>query len=301
MQLTKEQQSVITGSLLGDGHITRQRSLRANCHFTKKQAARRKEYIKWHCEVLQSIGTRFRSFESKQPKAKMCEFHTRVHPELTKLRHQWYPDGVKIIPKNLSLDPLSIAVWFFDDGSNYLKKEQIGFATYCFTRDECWYLADLMKDQFSIKCSVPKSCKIVYIHRQSYSNFLDLIEPFNQFQCFKYKCERGNCKPSFRFLSDAEYQKIIELYDVGMSLSDIANQLKRSVSVVSTVLRRERPNDGLSLDNTSGHKGISWDKSRKKWVAQPYTGKCKPRKNIGRFDRKEDAIAAIEKFYLQAS
>jgi hypothetical protein len=43
-------------------------------------------------------------------------------------------------------------------------------------------------------------------------------------------------------------------------------------------------------DNTSGHKGVSWNKQRSKWRAQIHNnGK---QKNLGRFDKLEDAIAA---------
>lgn len=53
-------------------------------------------------------------------------------------------------------------------------------------------------------------------------------------------------------------------------------------------------NVGLSTRNKSGHKGISWVKDRKKWLAQVrINGK---HASLGRFDKKSDAISAYDNF-----
>jgi hypothetical protein len=45
-------------------------------------------------------------------------------------------------------------------------------------------------------------------------------------------------------------------------------------------------------DNTSGVKGVTWDKTKKKWVARVYADqKCV---NLGRFVEKESAINAVK-------
>ncbi len=49
----------------------------------------------------------------------------------------------------------------------------------------------------------------------------------------------------------------------------------------------------LISTNTSGHRGVVWDKARKKWIAQiEFKGK---RYYLGRYDNLEDAIRAREK------
>jgi len=51
-------------------------------------------------------------------------------------------------------------------------------------------------------------------------------------------------------------------------------------------------NTYLQTNNTSGQKGVTWDKQRLKWRAQI---KCHGvMKNLGRFDRFDDAVAAYE-------
>ena len=44
-------------------------------------------------------------------------FFTRNLPDLTVIHDRFYPKGIKIIPRYLNLTPLSLAVWFMDDGS----------------------------------------------------------------------------------------------------------------------------------------------------------------------------------------
>lgn len=51
-------------------------------------------------------------------------------------------------------------------------------------------------------------------------------------------------------------------------------------------------NRDIQKNNTSGVKGVSWDKSRSKWTASITVGSDQT--NLGRFDTKEEAIAARE-------
>lgn len=52
-------------------------------------------------------------------------------------------------------------------------------------------------------------------------------------------------------------------------------------------------NSHIRIDNTSGHKGIYWDKSRNNW--QAYINFNKKRYHLGRFKKKEDAIKVYDK------
>ena len=47
-------------------------------------------------------------------------------------------------------------------------------------------------------------------------------------------------------------------------------------------------------NNTSGYKGVSWDKRSQKWLA--YKTVNKKRKHIGLFDNIDDAIKAYDKY-----
>ena len=51
-------------------------------------------------------------------------------------------------------------------------------------------------------------------------------------------------------------------------------------------------NSKLRPDNTSGVKGVTWDKCKKKWVARVYANKTCV--NLGRFVEMSDAILAVK-------
>ncbi len=56
---------------------------------------------------------------------------------------------------------------------------------------------------------------------------------------------------------------------------------------------QNKKNLGMRSDNTSGIKGVSWDKSRSKWLAMAM--KDGRQINLGRYDRRDDAITAYKK------
>lgn len=49
--------------------------------------------------------------------------------------------------------------------------------------------------------------------------------------------------------------------------------------------------------NTSGYRGVSWDKNRQKWMAQ-YGGGNNTNKHLGRFDTKEEAYAISKEYRI---
>ncbi len=53
---------------------------------------------------------------------KSYKIHSRVDISLDEYREKWYPDGIKIVPSDLVLTPISVKYWFWGDGStSYIK------------------------------------------------------------------------------------------------------------------------------------------------------------------------------------
>jgi len=87
---------------------------------------------------------------------------------------------VKVIPTNLEeyLTPLSLAIWFSDDGSKFGKSAK--FATNCFSLDELKFLCDILHSKFNIRTSIHSGGVnkgyVIYIWVESMPDFSKLVK-----------------------------------------------------------------------------------------------------------------------------
>jgi hypothetical protein len=114
--LTWQQKSVIVGSVLGDGHL-RKIEGRKFAFLEIQHSVKAKEYCQWKYEILKDICTSPPKIRMMDEKREVIRFQTREHPEIEEIYQNFYKTGKKAIPKNFTLDPLALAVWFMDDGS----------------------------------------------------------------------------------------------------------------------------------------------------------------------------------------
>src|SRR5438552_15531755 len=115
MNLPPEAQSVIVGSLLGDGYLTPSGSLQV------EHCLAHADYVGWKYEMLRSIaGKRPRiveRYDSRTAKTyRSMRFYTKC--VLKCFRNDFYEDRRKVVPRFIGrlMDPLAVAVWFMDDG-----------------------------------------------------------------------------------------------------------------------------------------------------------------------------------------
>lgn len=113
--LTKEQKSIIIGSLLGDGYL-RIVPRRKNAFLEINHGISEKEYVDWKWQKLRNLVKSPPKVRKGKGKRIAYRFFTRQFPEITKFYQRFYRNGKKIIPE-IRLTPLIIAVWFMDDGS----------------------------------------------------------------------------------------------------------------------------------------------------------------------------------------
>jgi len=114
--LTQLQKSLIIGSILGDGYMRIMHG-RKNAFLEVNHAYAAKEYVDWKYAVLQSIAGSPPKTRKGNGKRIAYRFYTRQHPEITELFQRFYRNGRKIIPDDITLDALALAVWYMDDGS----------------------------------------------------------------------------------------------------------------------------------------------------------------------------------------
>src|SRR3990167_4235025 len=112
--LTEEQKSILIGTLLGDGTMR----IKKNAHLEINHAFSQKVLVDWIFSKFSSLVTTPPKWRKGNGKREAYRFATQKLPILTPFYNLFYKSGRKVIPTNLKLDALSLAVWFMDDGSN---------------------------------------------------------------------------------------------------------------------------------------------------------------------------------------
>ncbi|OGK17106.1 hypothetical protein A2690_01070 [Candidatus Roizmanbacteria bacterium RIFCSPHIGHO2_01_FULL_39_12b] len=199
------QRQILIGSILGDGGVYVQKNA-SRAYYTVKQSKRYKDYIYW---LFNELRDKCPSEPKQRKDNQQYYFYTSTDDELTKLQSLFYKDRRKVVPGNIQellTSPLTLAVWFMDDGTlDYRLKDHCAFhlCTNCFTKEEAQRLASVLGDNFGIVASVHytlcrgKRHARVYIGSKGRDQFIKLIEPF-VLDCFKYKL------PQFRHPSETQ-------------------------------------------------------------------------------------------------
>ncbi len=202
--MTNTQKNIVIGTVLGDSYLALAKS--GNTHLQIKQSNEHKDYVFWFYEKLKSLC----SGEPRQRKDNnQWILNSSFSNELNELRNWFYPQGKKIIPQNISellTSPLSLAVWFMDDGTlDYRYKDHCAFhlCTNCFSREDTMRLTDTLRKNFDVAATVHytlcrgKRHARIYIGAPGRDQFISLVQPYI-LNCFKYKL------PQFRHPSETQ-------------------------------------------------------------------------------------------------
>jgi hypothetical protein len=193
MALTQLQKEILIGVLLGDGYIEPKDSRYYRLQL--KQAERKKEYVFW---LYNHFTNLVRTAPKQRPDTLQWYFSTRSLPELKEWQQLFYKERRKIVPKNIIemlVSPVSLAVWYMDDGSmDYREKSHYSFtlSTDSFTIQEVGLLQKALLDNFGISSSIQtpssrgKKYTKLYIGKKSRELFVKIIAP-HILPCFAYK------------------------------------------------------------------------------------------------------------------
>ena len=172
-ELTQIQNDVLIGSLLGDGCL----SIRKDS-ITPRLTIRRQlldlPYLQWQFEVFRNLCrdkaiTTGEIYDKRYDKYyQYCNLESRYIPAFKMYHHDWYPDGTKIVPTNLKLNSLVIAVWACDDGNFSItsnKRLRLKLHTQGFSKNEVFFLKDLLDDRYHTKFKIqnPEENKFIIV------------------------------------------------------------------------------------------------------------------------------------------
>lgn len=186
-KLTPFQKEVLVGSLLGDGHLSAN-AYGKNYRFQVVHMKEHKGYVDWKYEI-------FKNWCISKPKFQEINnswrFRTISHPTLTEFHKLFYRGTKKILPYELDKileSPITLAIWFMDDGSVGPGHRGLTLNTQNFTREENERLMNYFADSFKFRVSLHKDKKSwrLYIFPGSSLEFKRRIDEFVLPE-FKYK------------------------------------------------------------------------------------------------------------------
>jgi len=192
--------SILIGLILGDGYLTPFVGRSHRSRIEIKGDNKNLSYLRWLHSQLKPVGV-----SSLKPKKNYHQhrFYTKTIEEIGELRKLFYPNWRKIVPRNIKKllkSPLSLAIWYQDDGNLDCRSKyhyNASFATYCFSFSDCKLLAEALRKNFNLDARVCK-CQMrgkiryrLYITSLSMSYFIGLVKPYMN-SCFKYKIRKFN-------------------------------------------------------------------------------------------------------------
>jgi len=184
VKLTKKQQEILFGGLLGDCSLNRSTK---NAQGKIEHCLDQLDYVIFKRKNLVNISGKLikaERFDNRTNKVyKSCRFTLLCNPALNTLYTSFYPSGKKIVPLNLDLlTPLAIAIWYMDDGT----KETHGYRIYTmsFSLNDVKRLSKKLLE-YNIHTTVRKD-KTLYIRAKSKKTFKNLINKF-VIDSMKYK------------------------------------------------------------------------------------------------------------------
>jgi hypothetical protein len=182
----------LKGSMLGDGHI---REGRIVSHY--QLCIKHLEYIKHVQTIFRESGYKTGWYESYNPKLDCTHytFYVNSTVELHYYRKIWYPNGIKCVPKDIELTPLSCLYWYLEDGSPDLTNQRITgivFSTPGFTKLENKNLVNKLKRVLNITGGVSINKRnYIRLNKIPALLFLNYIGGKSPVQCYTYKFDRS--------------------------------------------------------------------------------------------------------------
>lgn len=178
----------IDGELLGDGCLFSQSKYSACFQYSSKH----REYIQYISDTLKSFGIKqsgkIRKYKDKRWNCSTYPYKSLSYAELLPIRRRWYPEGKKIIPRDLELTPLVLKQEHVGDGCLVHRgggRPHIELATCGFTIPDVEWLVKKLNETGFMSTRQPAD-NTIHISTYSTKQFLDYIGK-SPTKCYQYK------------------------------------------------------------------------------------------------------------------
>lgn len=110
------------------------------------------------------------------------------HPDIKKQRQRWYPDGIKIVPKDVKIDITSVLMLYLGDGCLHKTRGNITLYTLSFTEEENEFLVHKLSCIGISSRVIPvKKHFAIYLSRPNAEEFLKILGGISPIRCYDYK------------------------------------------------------------------------------------------------------------------
>lgn len=182
-RLSNRQKAILIGKILGDGTLEKNgyySRLRV-CHSSKQR-----EYVFWLYKELKDLSTkkpRFIMTDNERGKLYQYRFDTYSLPVVDRYRKLFYNNGKKIVPRNifkLLTSPISLAVWYMDDGYKRTDNSGLYLCTSGFTKLENLRLKECLFTNFGLETNLHYAGGYIRLHIPSrcISLFSKYVSPY---------------------------------------------------------------------------------------------------------------------------
>lgn len=184
LHLTPRQHELLVGMLLGDAHLESQ-SARPVARLKVEHAVGQMEYALWKYSEWQAWVLTPPQVRSKHNRLGTVSsnvwFTTVSHPELEAYRAWFYDGRRKRVLSNLALSPLSLAVWFMDDGSRKSREcRGLYLNTQAYLPEEIRLLQTVLDRDLGIHTTVRRQSDgtQIYIPSREVPHFAQIVRPY---------------------------------------------------------------------------------------------------------------------------
>lgn len=183
LKLGDIQRSVLVGTLLGDGHLETQDKGKTYRLKIEHQLLQ-KDYTEWLFSYFKEWVRGGIYSKVKLNSKEYVGFTTYSHGAFRFYAQQFYEGRKKIIPRIIAklLDPLSLAIWFMDDGSWKSNTHKTFIIhTLGFTKPDLELVQKVLKEKWNLETSLHRQKGKywrLYIASKSAKDFEAIIQPY---------------------------------------------------------------------------------------------------------------------------
>ncbi len=183
--LNKQQREILVGTILGDGHLETQNQGRT-FRLKVDHSINQKEYAEWLYAKFKNLtltGLQLKQQVVNEKQYQKYWFSTISVGAFRYYGQLFYVRNKKVVPQIISklVTPLSLAVWFMDDGSLKSKAHRARIInTQSFDAVSLQRLQDMLLKKFNIKTTLrnQKEGMQLYIPSTEIEKFVTLVRPF---------------------------------------------------------------------------------------------------------------------------